>query len=229
MISAFNKILIPLALLFILSGFNEIQNIKTIEKNFIFFNDSPSLSDKSLITDSLNNLIEQRDLNENIKDLYKDSWVMKIQLKTPIRNKFNVNIKEHQPIAFIEDGSYLTQSGHLIYPKSVGLTLDIIRIEGASGKENELIRLNQDIQKQLNRVNKKTESIKLSSDDSLRISTEDGLVVVMTLKNFRDQLDRLEDFFSFELISGKKNLIKEMDLRYKKGISISYLANGVNA
>ena len=76
----------------------------------------------------------------------------------------------------------------------------------------------------MNRLNKSIRSIELEEDDSLRITTDDQLVIVMNLRNFRDQLKRLEDFISFELISGKIELIKKMDLRYKKGLSISYLS-----
>ena len=76
----------------------------------------------------------------------------------------------------------------------------------------------------MNRLSKRISIIQLSSDDTLRITTNDELVIVMNFRNFRDQLDRLEEFISFELISGKINLIKQMDLRYKKGISISYLS-----
>ena len=154
----------------------------------------------------------------------ENSWVKQLRIKSTNLENLKIDIKEYQPIAILNEDSFLTQDGHQINPKEVNLSLELVSLSCPEKKEKQLLEVNHHIQSQMNRLNKTVSSIELKEDDSLRITTNDQLVIVMNLRNFRDQLERLEDFISFELISGKINLIKQMDLRYKKGISISYLS-----
>ena len=56
----------------------------------------------------------------------------------------------------------------------------------------------------------------------IKATTTKGVILVFNVKDFRDQLERLENFISFELISGRLDEIKNLDLRYKNGISVFY-------
>ena len=42
--------------------------------------------------------------------------------------------------------------------------------------------------------------------------------LIFDQENFRDQLERLESFISFELVSGRKNYIQTVDFRYMNGM-----------
>ena len=64
--------------------------------------------------------------------------------------------------------------------------------------------------------------MKINSEGYIKATSITGVSFVFSEKDFRDQLERLEDFISFELISGRLNHIKNMDLRYKNGISVLF-------
>ena len=93
------------------------------------------------------------------------------------------------------------------------------------GRESDkfiLLDISRQIQNQLNRYNKKVEEVNVSSGGYLKVTTEKGTELTFTTKNFREQLERLEDFISFELFSGKLNSIRYMDFRYNDGVSILF-------
>ena len=209
--------------LFIL-GCEESAQIKINDQKITFSKNSPNLTEKTSISNSLINLDDKNLLKEDLQKLYENSWVKQLRIKSTNLENIKIDIKEYQPIAILNEDSFLTQDGHQINPKEVNLSLELVSLSCPEKKEKQLLEVNHLIQSQMNRLNKTVSSIELKEDDSLRITTNDQLVIVMNLRNFRDQLERLEDFISFELISGKINLIKQMDLRYKKGISISYLS-----
>jgi len=209
----------------ILLGCEKGSNINVNNEQIITFSkNSPNLTELTSISKSLKNLDNKLLLKEDVQKLYEVSWVKQLRIKSNNLETIKIDIKEHQPIAILNKNTFLTQDGHKIKPKKVNLKLDLVSINGPVKTESDLLEVNHHMQSQMNRLNKSIRSIELGEDDSLRITTDDQLVIVMNLRNFRDQLKRLEDFISFELISGKIDLIKKMDLRYKKGLSISYLS-----
>ena len=90
--------------------------------------------------------------------------------------------------AVLNEDSFLTQDGHQINPKEVNLSLELVSLSCPEKKEKQLLEVNHLIQSQMNRLNKTVSSIELKEDDSLRITTNDQLVIVMNIRNFRDQL-----------------------------------------
>ena len=173
---------------------------------------------------ALINLDNKNALKKDLQNLYDSSWVKQVRVKTTHPETVKIDVKEYQPIAVLNEEFYLTQDGNLINPGKVNIKLEIVSLKGPSQEKENLLKVSHQVQSQLNRLSKRISIIQLSSDDTLRITTNDELVIVMNFRNFRDQLDRLEEFISFELISGKIDLIKQMDLRYKKGISVYFLS-----
>ena len=57
----------------------------------------------------------------------------------------------------------------------------------------------------------------LSPLGHIKATTTKGVILVFNVKDFRDQLERLEDFISFELISGRLDEIKIWILDIKMG------------
>ena len=76
------------------------------------------------------------------------------------------------------------------------------------------------IRDRLNRYGENLAEVKINSEGTIKATSVRSVSLVFNEKNFRDQLERLEDFISFELISGRLNHIKNMDFRYKNGISV---------
>ena len=201
------------------SDFNGIYN-----QQINFSKDSPNLTDIDTISRSLINLDNKNALKKDLQNLYDSSWVKQVRVKTTHPETVKIDVKEYQPIAVLNEEFYLTQDGNLINPGKVNIKLEIVSLKGPSQEKENLLKVSHQVQSQLNRLSKRISIIQLSSDDTLRITTNDELVIVMNFRNFRDQLDRLEEFISFELISGKIDFIKQMDLRYKKGISVYFLS-----
>ena len=189
-----------------------------------FSKNSPNLTDIDTISRSLINLDNKNALKKDLQNLYDSSWVKQVRVKTAHPETVKIDVKEYQPKAVLNEEFYLTQDGNLINPGKVNIKLEIVSLKGPSQEKENLLKVSHQVQSQLNRLSKRISIIQLSSDDTLRITTNDELVIVMNFRNFRDQLDRLEEFISFELISGKIDLIKQMDLRYKKGISVYFLS-----
>tara|TARA_X000000368_G_C22987026_1_gene692627 strand:+ start:102 stop:770 length:669 start_codon:yes stop_codon:yes gene_type:complete len=201
------------------SDFNGINN-----QQINFSKNSPNLTDIDTISRSLINLDNKNALKKDLQNLYDSSWVKQLRVKTTHPETVKIDVKEYQPIAVLNEEFYLTQDGNLINPGKVNIKLEIVSLKGPSQEKENLLKVSHQVQYQLNRLSKRISIIQLSSDDTLRITTNDELVIVMNFRNFRDQLDRLEKFISFELISGKIDFIKQMDLRYKKGISVYFLS-----
>ena len=201
------------------SDFNGIYN-----QQINFSKNSPNLTDIDTISRSLINLDNKNALKKDLQNLYDSSWVKQVRVKTAHPETVKIDVKEYQPIAVLNEEFYLTQDGNLINPGKVNIKLEIVSLKGPSQEKENLLKASHQVQSQLNRLSKRISIIQLSSDDTLRITTNDELVIVMNFRNFRDQLDRLEEFISFELISGKIDFIKQMDLRYRKGISVYFLS-----
>jgi cell division septal protein FtsQ len=66
-------------------------------------------------------------------------------------------------------------------------------------------------------------SFELLNNDLLKTITDSGVVIIFSRKSFQFQLERLEDFISFELNSGKLEDIRNIDLRYKNAIAVKYI------
>jgi len=162
------------------------------------------------------------DFSSVSKDLYKTTWVYAFQAKRKWPNRYNIRVKEHQPLAKWGDNKFLTHSGILIKPSIDDSNIHLVLLRGRESDKFILLDISRQIQNQLNRYNEKVEEVNLSSGGYLKVTTEKGTELTFTTKNFREQLERLEDFISFELFSGKLNSIRNMDFRYNNGVSILF-------
>ena len=142
--------------------------------------------------------------------------------KRKSHNKYNIKVKEYLPLAKWGNDRYLTHSGLLINPSFNNTSLNLLILRGPESGRLELLDISRQIQAQLNRYDEIVEEINLSSDGYLRVITQSGTKLTFSKKSFREQLERLEDFISFELFSGKLNNIRNMDFRYNNGISVLF-------
>ena len=63
-------------------------------------------------------------------------------------------------------------------------------------------------------------SFELKNKDQLKAKDDSGKEYIFSKKEFRVQLERLEDYISFELNSGKINHIRYIDFRYNNAIAV---------
>ena len=203
---------------------NYMEEKKSTDINIVISSEHKILSNPELIREKFQNLLNGENLDFNLltDDLYKNTWIYAFQSKKRWPNRYDIKVKEHQPVAKWGEKNYLTHSGILINPSINDSYVHLVVLKGKESEKFLLLDISRQIQNQLNRYNETIKEVNLSSGGVLLISTEKGTELVFTKKDFREQLERLEDFISFELFSGKLNNIRNMDFRYKNGISVLF-------
>jgi cell division protein FtsQ len=201
-----------------------MEEKKSTDINIVISSEHKILSNPELIREKFQNLLNGENLDFNLltDDLYKNTWIYAFQSKKRWPNRYDIKVKEHQPVAKWGEKNYLTHSGILINPSINDSYVHLVVLKGKESEKFLLLDISRQIQNQLNRYNETIKEVNLSSGGVLLISTEKGTELVFTKKDFREQLERLEDFISFELFSGKLNNIRNMDFRYKKGIAVLF-------
>ena len=203
---------------------NYMEEKKSTDINIVISSEHKILSNPELIREKFQNLLNGENLDFNLltDDLYKNTWIYAFQSKKRWPNRYDIKVKEHQPVAKWGEKNYLTHSGILINPSINDSYVHLVVLKGKESEKFLLLDISRQIKNQLNRYNETIKEVNLSSGGVLLISTEKGTELVFTKKDFREQLERLEDFISFELFSGKLNNIRNMDFRYKKGIAVLF-------
>ena len=198
------------------------QNISESLKNpLVITSEREIISDleslENNLYQSLNNSLAK---NISLEDIFEDSWLSSIKTDYSLDRSVSVEIKEHHPIASIGRDRYLTQRGKSINPKGQFKKLNIISINGPEGSISNLINLSRELQTKLNKLDLKVISFELKNKDQLKAKDDSGTEYIFSKKEFRVQLERLEDYISFELNSGKGNNIRYIDFRYNNAIAV---------
>ena len=203
---------------------NYIEEKNSTDINIVISSEHKILSNPELVRAKFLHLLNGEELDFNLltDDLYKNTWIYAFQSKKRWPNRYDIKVKEHQPVAKWGEKNYLTHSGMLINPSNNNSSVHLVVLKGKESEKFLLLDISRQIQNQLNRYNETIKEVNLSSAGVLLISTEKGAELVFTKGDFREQLERLEDFISFELFSGKLNNIRNMDFRYKNGISVLF-------
>ena len=184
-------------------------------------------SEREIISDleSLENHLFQSLNNSSVKnisleDVFENSWLSSIKTDYSLDMPVSVAIKEHHPIANIGSDRYLTQRGKSINPKGQFKKLNLISINGPENSISNLINLSRELQTKLNKLDLRVISFELKNKDQLKAKDDSGTEYIFSKKEFRVQLERLEDYISFELNSGKGNHIRYIDFRYNNAIAV---------
>ena len=209
-----------LAVLFL--GCSNSHNFATFKLDDVdLSSDHKIISSQKIVVSGIQGFLKNElDKKELSSVLYRDTWIYAIQSTFRWPSNLDIKIKEHQPLASWKNIGYLTQSGLIISPLENDLQLALVNLNGPENKKFELLEFTRKIQSQLNRYGENLAEVKINSEGTIKATSVRSVSLVFNEKNFRDQLERLEDFISFELISGRLNHIKNMDLRYKNGISV---------
>ena len=198
------------------------QNISESLKNpLVITSEREIISDlESLENNLYQSLNNSSAKNISLEDIFEDSWLSSIKTDYSLDRPVSVEIKEHHPIANIGRDRYLTQRGKSINPKGQFKKLSVININGPEGSISNLIDLSRELQTKLNKLDLKVISFELKNKDQLKAKDDSGTEYIFSKKEFRVQLERLEDYISFELNSGKGNHIRYIDFRYNNAIAV---------
>ena len=157
---------------------------------------------------------------DNKSEIFSNSWVSVIKTTKTFDEELHIELKEHQPIASLDRGRFVTQEGKIITPIGGNKSLKLVSI---IGKDNEYLTLLESIFSLQNILNLKGNSlisIEHRGSDFIEAVDNESVMYRFNKKDFRVQLGRLEELILFELNSGINDDIRYIDLRYKNAIAL---------
>jgi len=192
-------------------------------KDINIFSKHAFISDYVQVNQRLLDFIELEllDLNSN-SEIFTNTWVHSFHYKKRWPNVLDIEIEEHQPFAKLSNSNYLTHSGHIIFPEKTDISINVLYIDAPDDETLELLYLSRDIQSLFNKLKRKLKKIESQNNGLIEVTDDEGATFVFSKKNFRVQLERLEDFISFELSSGKLDHIRNIDFRYNNAIAVNF-------
>jgi len=194
---------------------------KALKNSFIITSEKEVISDIESLENNIFKYINNSSVqNIPMQDVFEDSWLSSIKTNYSLDKSVSVEIKEHHPIASLGRDRYITQRGRSINPKGQFKELSLISIKGPEDTLDNLINLSRELQTKLNKLDLRVISFELQNRDQLKAKDDSGTEYIFSQKEFRVQLERLEDYFSFELNSGKRNHIRYIDFRYNNAIAV---------
>ena len=134
--------------------------------------------------------------------------------------EIHIEVKEHQPIASLDRGRFITQEGKIITPAGGDKSLKLVSI---IGRDNEYLTLLDStflLQNILNLKGNSLISVEHRGSGFIEAVDNESVMYRFNEENFRVQLERLEELILFELNSGINDDIRYIDLRYKNAIAL---------
>ena len=202
-----------LSLIFVLSigtGCSKANDLNLLEiRDINIISKHAYISDYDLVKKRILEFIKLgiSDLNSH-SQIFEDTWVHSLHSK--------------KPLARLSNNSYLTHTGHIIFPEETNTNIDVLYIDAPDSETLELLYLSRDLQSQFNIINRKLKKIESHSNGLIEVEDDRGTTLIFSKKDFRVQLDRLEDFISFELSSGRLENIRNIDFRYTNAIAVDF-------
>ena len=213
-----------ISLLVMISVLGCSQDIsESLSNSLVITSEREIISDLDSLENHLFQFLNNSSVNNiSLEDLFEDSWLSSIKTEYSLDRPISIEIKEHHPIANIGRDKYLTQRGESINPKGQFKKLSIVSINGPKDSLINLLNLSRELQTKLNQLDLRVISFELKNKDQLKAKDDSGTEYVFSKEEFRVQLERLEDYISFELNSGNRNHIRYIDFRYNNAIAVSY-------
>ena len=156
----------------------------------------------------------------NKGEIFSTSWVSVIKATNTFDEEIHIEVKEHQPIASLDRGRFITQEGKIITPAGGDKSLKLVTI---IGRDNEYLTLLDStflLQNILNLKGNSLISIEHRGSGFIEAVDNESVMYRFNEEDFRVQLERLEELILFELNSGIKDDIRYIDLRYKNAIAL---------
>ena len=211
-----------ISLLVMISVLGCSQDIsESLSNSLVITSEREIISDLDSLENHLFQFLNNSSVNNiSLEDLFEDSWLSSIKTEYSLDRPISIEIKEHHPIANIGRDKYLTQRGESINPKGQFKKLSIVSINGPKDSLINLLNLSRELQTKLNQLDLRVISFELKNKDQLKAKDDSGTEYIFSKKEFRVQLERLEDYISSELNSGNRNHIRYIDFRYNNAIAV---------
>jgi cell division septal protein FtsQ len=156
----------------------------------------------------------------NKSEIFSNSWVSVIKATKTFDEELHIELKEHQPIASLDRGRFITQEGKIITPAGVNKSLKLVSIIGTDNDHLTLLDCIFSLQDILNLKGNSLVSIEHRGSGFMEAVDNESVMYRFNKRDFRVQLERLEELILFELNSGINDDIRYIDLRYKNAIAL---------
>ena len=156
----------------------------------------------------------------NKSGIFSNSWVSVIKATKTFDEGLHIELKEHQPIASLDRGRFVTQEGKIITPGGGNKSLKLVSIIGRDNEYLTLLDSTFSLQNILNLKGNSLISIEHRGSGFIEAVDNEGVIYRFNERDFRVQLERLEELILFELNSGINDDIRYIDLRYKNAIAL---------
>ena len=156
----------------------------------------------------------------NKSEIFSNSWVSVIKATKTFDEELHIELKEHQPIASLDRGRFITQEGKIITPAGVNKSLKLVSIIGTDNDHLTLLDSIFSLQDILNLKGNSLVSIEHRGSGFMEAVDNESVMYRFNKRDFRVQLERLEELILFELNSGINDDIRYIDLRYKNAIAL---------
>tara|TARA_Y100000996_G_scaffold11858_1_gene9509 strand:- start:1429 stop:2091 length:663 start_codon:yes stop_codon:yes gene_type:complete len=156
----------------------------------------------------------------NKSEIFSNSWVSVIKATNTFDEEIHIEVKEHQPIAALDRGRFITQEGKIITPSGGDKSLKLVSIIGRDNEYLTLLDSTFFLQNILNLKGNSLISIEHRGSGFIEAVDNESVMYRFNKEDFRVQLERLEELILFELNSGIIDDIRYIDLRYKNAIAL---------
>ena len=153
-------------------------------------------------------------------EIFSNSWVSVIKATKTFDEELHIEVKEHQPIASLDRGRFITQEGKIITPAGGNKSLKLVSIIGRDNEYLTLLDTTFLLQNILNLKGNSLISIEHRGSGFIEAVDNESVMYRFNKEDFRVQLERLEELILFELNSGINDDIRYIDLRYKNAIAL---------
>mgnify|MGYP001244032438 CR=1 FL=1 len=167
-----------------------------------------------------NHLQNKNKLKYNKSEIFSNSWVSVIKATKTFDEELHIEVKEHQPIASLDRGRFITQEGKIITPAGGNKSLKLVSIIGRDNEYLILLDSTFSLQNILNLKGNSLISIEHRGSGFIEAVDNQSVMYRFNKEDFRVQLERLEELILFELNSGINDDIRYIDLRYKNAIAL---------
>ena len=177
------------------------------------------ISDFDQVKHQITNHLQNKN-KYNKSEIFSNSWVSVIKTTRTFDEDLHIEVKEHQPIASLDRGRFITQEGKIITPAGGNKSLKLVSI---IGRDNEYLTLLDStflLQNILNLKGNSLISIEHRGSGFIEAVDNESVMYRFNKEDFRVQLERLEELILFELNSGINDDIRYIDLRYKNAIAL---------
>lgn len=181
------------------------------------------------------------DLAEVRADIEAKSWVKSVYLRKMLPDVLVINIEEHVPIAYYNNG-VLTQNWQVINPELTLTRDDFIHLYGPPNQGEEVFKQYQMMNALLQKAGFVIKSVILSSNYLWQVNLENGMVLYLgsSIGDVFDEeptsvlsgesllVKRLRRFVNAYNEIENKEAIEYVDLRYQTGFAVKWKTEVIN-